>query len=298
MLSDPCLLTVALTHAERGWRVLPLKARAKTPAITRWPDQATTDLETIRRWWRHTPDRNVGIACGPSDLVVIDLDSPRHADTGDRHDGREVLINLAAQAGEPLPVPTYTVATPSRGWHLYYHAPADTPLPNSSGRLGPSIDTRARGGYVVAAGSVLPAGVYRLTDPRDPIPLPDWLTTRLAPAPSPSAPSAAREMSTAVGWPVGRAHPTIRDPAAYVAAALRNQAARVRSAQPGNRHHALLLAANSLGGLVATGLLDAHTARVTLLDAASVHVGIQAFSAHEAERTIDDGIAYATRTAA
>ncbi|WP_425302012.1 bifunctional DNA primase/polymerase [Nocardia cyriacigeorgica] len=38
--------------AARGWPVFPLRPRAKTPAINRWPDRASTDVTQINRWWR------------------------------------------------------------------------------------------------------------------------------------------------------------------------------------------------------------------------------------------------------
>ncbi|MFR9773183.1 hypothetical protein [Nocardia sp. SC052] len=70
-----------------------------------------------------------------------------------------------------------------------------------------------------------------------------------------------------------------------------------RNAYPGVRHRTLLLAANSLGRLVGAGLLDLDHAHAVLADAAHIHVGVEGFTAAEAERTITDGLTYAaTRT--
>ena len=76
--------------------------------------------------------RNVGIACGPSGLVVLDLDLAKPGQDRTRwpvqwrdHDvssGADVLAVLAEQVGQSVPE-TYVVATPSGGRHLYFAAP-------------------------------------------------------------------------------------------------------------------------------------------------------------------------------
>nr|WP_229686773.1 bifunctional DNA primase/polymerase [Longimycelium tulufanense] len=91
---------------------------------------------------------------------------------------------MAAEAGQPVPDDTYTVATPSGGTrpgiHLYFQAPA-VELRNTVGKLGWRIDTRGVGGYVVAAGSVRPEGVYRVVRDAPVQLLPQWLVTALTP---------------------------------------------------------------------------------------------------------------------
>jgi hypothetical protein len=188
------LLEIALSATARGWHVFPLWPGAKIPALhghdrcprtgdcaqrhAGWEQRATSDPARIRTAWARR-NYNVGIASGPSGLVVIDLDIPKPGDdpppdwvlaTPGVRDGQDVLAVLAEQAGQPLPARTYTVATPSGGLHLYYQHPAGTALRNTSGDrgrgLGWKIDTRAHGGYVVAAGSVVPAGTYRVCTTR------------------------------------------------------------------------------------------------------------------------------------
>ncbi|WP_327097386.1 bifunctional DNA primase/polymerase [Nocardia vinacea] len=273
----------ALANAARGFHVIPLHPGSKAPAIENWENAATVDPTRIRWWWRRWPERNIGIACGPSRLHVLDLDTS-HDQAPPQHwagarDGRDVLVRLATEAGHPLPVPTLAVATPSGGIHLYYRPPRNPVLRNTIARLGWRIDSRGVGGYVVAAGSTLPHGRYRLLDDRDPIPLPRWLTELLAPPPAP--PLTIRPAAE------------ITHPHSYVAAALRNHADRIRFARTGTRHRAVLLAANSLGRLVGTGLLDRDHAHRVLVDAAAQHVGVDGFTSLEAIRTIDDGLTYA-----
>ncbi|MEV0297102.1 bifunctional DNA primase/polymerase [Nocardia sp. NPDC050710] len=284
------LMQAALTAAEHGHHVFPLHPRAKTPAYKKdWRSHATVDPDRIRHIWRQRP-YNVGLACEPSGLLVIDLD-PAHGEqapapwTGLSH-GHEVLAAIAAEAGHPYPGQTYTVATPSDGRHLYFRAPHIPQLPNTAGTLGWRIDTRGHGGYIVAAGSILPHGAYTVIDPRPPQPLPSWLITRLTPAPPP---------------PRRPTHIDVSSISRYVQKALHEQAARVRAAARGQRHTALLKAANSLGRIVGAEVVDEHnrplpaildynTAYTVLYNAALTHLGIEGFTDDEAIRTITDGL--------
>jgi hypothetical protein len=125
----------------------------------------------LATWFNGSP-RNVGIACKPSGLVVIDQDSP------------ETLEDFAASLGESVP-PTYRVRT-RRGWHPYFAADPARPLGNSAGALaGHGMDVRgggkAYGGYVVGAGSVHESGhVYTAEDDDAEVaPLPDWLRAQI-----------------------------------------------------------------------------------------------------------------------
>jgi hypothetical protein len=210
------LLTAALAHAERGWHVFPLRPRGdldnrKSPAWPAhraeacerdrstdrfcrdagrhqgWEHRATTDPDRITRAWNQAP-YGIGIACGPSGLVVVDLDVPKpgaevpnewaqHGAT----DGANVLAVLAEQHGEPYPTETFTVRTARGGMHLYFTAPQDIDLRNTKGKLGWLIDTRAHGGYVVGPPG-LEGHPYAVMVDAAPAPLPGWLRRLLAPA--------------------------------------------------------------------------------------------------------------------
>ncbi|MEQ4723144.1 bifunctional DNA primase/polymerase, partial [Nonomuraea sp. B19D2] len=150
-MNDPT--RYALAAAARGWHVFPLVPGGKVPprGFTHWEDRATADPDTIRAWWERTP-YNVGIATGPSRLVVIDLDTPKEGQSPpaewDRPgvaEGADVLAALCGDAGQPLPLETFQVRTRRGGMHLYYTAPEGTTLANTTGAkggLGWLIDTR------------------------------------------------------------------------------------------------------------------------------------------------------------
>ena len=67
-------LEIALNCIQRGWRIFPCKAKNKIPAIRGYYEASTTDEKQVRAWWAKWPDANPGIACGESDLCVVDKD--------------------------------------------------------------------------------------------------------------------------------------------------------------------------------------------------------------------------------
>src|SRR5829696_7413899 len=124
------LAAAALALAGRGWRVFPVQPGRKVPAVrSDWEGRATTDPDRIIRCWA-AGCWNMGVAAGPSGLVVVDLDMPKPGEEPPVEwallgitCGADVFAELAARAGQPIPA-TFTVTTPSGGRHLYFTAPA------------------------------------------------------------------------------------------------------------------------------------------------------------------------------
>ena len=139
---------------------------------TGWKD-ATNDCERIAAWWSLSPRANIGIAAGASGLLVVDLD-------GDA--GRLSWTRLAGRNGGHEPTRVAETGK-SDGLHIYFHGEG----PSTAGRLGSGIDTRGRGGYVIAPPSVHPNGRrYRWRDAFAPIAdAPAWLLGLLEPIPPP-----------------------------------------------------------------------------------------------------------------
>ena len=136
----------ALFYASNGWRVFPLIAKEKVPAV-RWADVATTEKNMILGWWEHDPNANVGIATGEkSGLLVLDIDAG--------HGGEETLTNLEHKFGA-LPN-TPVCRTGGGGRHFFFKYEPGTK--NTASKIGAGIDTRSEGGYVVGANSLHPNG--------------------------------------------------------------------------------------------------------------------------------------------
>lgn len=298
-------LVAAVAAAERGWPVFPVRPGQKRPAFPDhtaarctgrdprcvdghqgWEPRATTDTGRITRGWAAAP-YNVGLACGPAGLVVVDLDVPKPGEEippaewraeGVRT-GADVLAVLADRARQPLDAlyDTYTVRTGRGGHHLYFAAPDGVRLGNTAAELGWLIDTRAHGGYVLAAGSSVDGRPYVVERDQPPAPLPSWLFQRLSrPAPPPPAP-------VTIGTGTGRR-------AAYLRAAINREVERVTGAAEGGRNAALYTAAVALGQLVAGGALTAEQVQTLLEQAAAGHVAARAYTAAEARNTIASGL--------
>ncbi|WMD09760.1 bifunctional DNA primase/polymerase [Streptomyces sp. FXY-T5] len=246
------LMRAALNAAERGWYVFPLRPGTKRPALhgetacprtgpcaaghRKWQDRATTNPDRIRAAWERAPF-NVGIATGPSGLLVIDLDVHKTNSSTDAPGGAATFKALCERTGHAVPR-TRTVRTASGGQHLYFTAPAAARLHNTAGTLAPLVDTRAWGGYVVAAGSTIEGTRYEAEGPALLRPLPDWLKSTLVPPHPVNRPAAI---------PAGRLHRP------YVDAALARETAAVTAAPEGRRNATLLRAARALGRFVASG---------------------------------------------
>lgn len=144
-------LAAALDLARRGFAVFPLKAKGKVPLL---PEErggrgcldATRDERVITGWWGPVPRANIGIATGnPSGTFVLDVDP--------RHGGDEALADLERHHGA---LPETVMSFTGGGRHLLFRHVAG--IRNSSGKLGPGLDIRGDGGYVVAPPSVHESG--------------------------------------------------------------------------------------------------------------------------------------------
>ncbi|WP_250283133.1 bifunctional DNA primase/polymerase [Frankia sp. CiP1_Cm_nod2] len=171
----------ALALAGRGIHVFPVRPGAKIPMV-RWGSESTDDPAIINAWWSRWPAASIGVACGPSGLVVIDIDGPA---------GAESWAALTAEHGE---VTTCAVTTgrDGGGRHLWFRAGPAPGVRNSAGLLGPGIDVRGTGGMVLAPPSLHRSGRRYAWAARAPLALlPDWLREAATPTPPARRPSRA-----------------------------------------------------------------------------------------------------------
>ncbi|MFG2599553.1 bifunctional DNA primase/polymerase [Streptomyces sp. NPDC048445] len=285
-------LTAALAAAERGWHVFPLRPRDKRPALhgetacpgtgdcatghRKWEQRATTNPERIRRAWADRPF-NIGIGTGPSGLVVVDLDVPKPNSSTGTPSGVTTFKALCERAGQAIPA-TYRTRTASGGHHLYFIAPAGVRLGNTAGTLAPLVDTRAWGGYVVAAGSTTSSGPYEVADPAPVAPLPGWLLSQLQPArPTPIRPLVAPVVS---GSRAGRV-------------ALERECNRVVTAPEKQGNNTLNRCAFKVGRFVAWGDLARHEVEAAFQGAGEA----RGLTAAECRATIRSALDSSIRTA-
>ncbi len=148
-MTPPDLRNAALALADRGMAVFPVKPNGKLPTTKHGVKDATTDRTIIDNWWKGWPEQNIAIACGePSgNLLVLDVDKK------DDDDGEATLAKIEAQHGS---LPATVEAITGGGRHLYFRTP--TPLGNTVRKLGPGLDTRGDGGYVIAPPSIHESG--------------------------------------------------------------------------------------------------------------------------------------------
>jgi hypothetical protein len=114
--------------------------------IAGWQEAATTDADTIVRWWSERSNANVGIQTGLiNNLVMIDLDGPE-------------AHSWWASQGFPDGA---MVRTPraNGGTHHYFRV-YDVEIKSSKSEIGPGVDVRGEGGLGVGPGSLLPTGTY------------------------------------------------------------------------------------------------------------------------------------------
>ena len=141
---------VAEDYAKSGWFIFPLRPRDKTPLTAHGLKDATNKVDVIRQWWGKAPEANIGLNCGKSGIVVIDLDKRGE------HDGCQEWEAITKE--RDLCIQTSTSLTGGGGRHLLFKSPDGLSIKNSAGRLAPGIDVRGDGGYIVLPPSIHPSG--------------------------------------------------------------------------------------------------------------------------------------------
>ena len=225
----PRMLERALVYARRGLPVFP--CNGKQPATEHGYKDATCEPGQIRRWWEANPEFNVAVATGKG-IAVLDVDPD--------HGGDESLRELLDEHGD---VVTAVVETGGGGLHYWFRVPDGVEVRNSAGKLGPGLDVRGDGGYVIVPPSLHASGKryawQNLSKANGIAPAPEWLL-ELVRKPNRQPPSVgpAREF---VGG----------DGTRYGIAALERESERVRNAAPGRRNATLNQAAFACGQLEA-----------------------------------------------
>jgi hypothetical protein len=289
------LKAAALTHAKNGFYVIPLVENSKRPLISDWQNRATTNPLQIDSWWSEHPNANIGIACEVSNLIVIDLDTAKNAappspwlELGVKN-GEDVFNEICSGANDAQLFETYTVNTPSGGKHLYFY---DQNIPIKQGTEVNGwwrVDTRSKGGYIVAEGSKLVnAQTNKLesysSDGKNSVVLnfPTWLRDELVP-------KVIRQSIFSQG--VTNSSGTSDTPkfsSEFAQQVLTERCATIRITPEGRRNQTLIRHSTYIGKIIAMGSLDEASAAKSLLEAALAS-GLTNF---EAVKAIKAGIKY------
>jgi hypothetical protein len=287
-------LEAALSYADRGWAVFPLRPRDKWPLIPTCALRkaakeaakrgetldrpacrgecgglghglydATIDPVVVTRWWMNAPRANIGLRTGTkSGVWVLDVDvkAPAPRKEGEvTITGSEALLELEETHG-PLPR-TLSQITGSGGLQFFFRMPSDRAIRNRGGIVLPDgrragLDARGEGGLVVLPPSIHPNGTpYEWRDA--PIAdAPAWLLDLVAP------PVKTRTWTPPppTGGPGEDGHRR------YVRKALEGICARISTMREGNRHDAIAAGAFTVGGWLHTGV-DRAEAAAMLIDA-------------------------------
>ena len=266
----PCteILAAALAYAARGWHVLPVAPRRKVPILTNWQHAASTNPDRIRGWWAQQPDANVGISCGPSGLLVMDVDDPMGLELLEQQHG-ELPETLEAMTGRP------------GGRHLYFIR--NGCKAKNSARTIEGIDIRTSGGFVVAPPSVHATGTEYAWDGdelAEPAELPGWLALLLDPPDVRQAVAARPAVAASQAPPGGTA---------YGRAALEGELATLRAmprVEGAGRNVQLNKSGFALGQLIAGGQLEEVEVREALL-AVGHEIGLEP---REVQKTVASGV--------
>jgi hypothetical protein len=160
-MSNP-FIDHALEYLAQGWSVIPLAPKNKICILNTWkPYQyARATEEEIRSWWAINPEANIGIITGAiSGIFALDVD------------GQEGLESLKGKALPPTPV-TKT----GKGNHYIFKLPKGFEIKNSARKIGPGLDIRGEGGYIVAPPSIHASGTkYEWLIQDYPAEAPEWL---------------------------------------------------------------------------------------------------------------------------
>jgi hypothetical protein len=134
------LLRAALAYASEGRMVFACQPGGKKPLTPHGFKDASKDPEQIREWWTRWPAANVGLPIQVNEMV-LDVDRP------------DALAELPA-------LPETLQAKTPRGFHFWFKLPMNVSARPGVAVLGPHIDIRGFGSYVVGPPSQVDGKPY------------------------------------------------------------------------------------------------------------------------------------------
>lgn len=165
----------ALPTVAKGVPVIRLRPNSKAAMDSGWPELATTDITTLRKWNEETPDANCGAVATLGGIWLLEVDSP------------DVLSRILKDTGHDVfsEIQTFKVRSrPNRGHFYFKQTEASRAMGNVAQTyvLGQDWSARVSGAYCVAQNSIHPdTGVpYTAINPDASITeAPEWLISWL-----------------------------------------------------------------------------------------------------------------------
>lgn len=297
----------ALAYASRGFLIFPLwhvrdaprldrlicacddgpdcGSPGKHPRTRRGLTEASSDKRLVEKWWSMWPHANIGMPMGANGLAAIDVDPD--------HGGDHTLATLDQYCvqHECDLWSTRVNRTGSGGTHHVFRDPRGI-VPTKRQTFGsdaPGVDTRGRGGYIVAPPSLHASGNryevihngHTLAD------WPDCLTPLLSPAPPtenglpPGAiacgPTRATDGDLGAVW------------AFHALLSETKQLADLPLSEGSGKNAALNTAAYKLGRRVGAGFIDEPSVAIALFNSVSHWIG-HGHTERELRATIRSGV--------
>jgi hypothetical protein len=256
------LLAFAIVH---GLALFPIPLGRKAPVgiVNSFAEDWSRESEQWNRWRAENPGCNFGVVCGPSGLIIVDVDLKAGVAQWETF-AQWWRENVGGEPPEP------TVRSPSGGLHVYFYASLPEGMKLHSPDLANGVETKAGNGYVVAPLSrterardsqVKADGQYvLLRDDIDAAPAALFEHCTLVNKPNRIV---SRKLPLAYdGYPVGRGE---RD---FVQNRVNNAIDMLRSAPHGSRNNTLFRASVMIGVHIADGAIDTDIAEELLTEAA------------------------------
>jgi hypothetical protein len=167
MTTTAGFLDIALPLLDRGFSLIPLKARDKAPQPGIGVRSRSREKAQIEKWALEFPDANVGVVAD-SHFLILDADNDEQL--------RTLLKNAK---GVSIP-PTYTVESSPGRRHYYFKHSARTRTSKNL-VIGGLFEVRLKEQYVVGAGSIhkKTGEPYRAVNNADPVEMPNELLSAL-----------------------------------------------------------------------------------------------------------------------
>jgi len=163
------LAETAHALATKGKPIFPVARNWEKKPLVKWKpyQDCPPTREEVKRWWIEWPDANIGLATGHlSELMVVDTDS---------QEATRAFVENYPEAEKTLQAST------GRDGARHFYFVFEPGITNDAGKvLGPGIDIRGEGGFVVIPPSVHANGRrYEWINRNNPIALPPKLREKL-----------------------------------------------------------------------------------------------------------------------